>query len=529
MSTPAQTTAQLIAIARLKPSSTEAQTERRRHFDKAAIAELAESIKTVGLLSPIIARPLTDGPGTNGFGYEIVAGERRFMAAKAAGLAEIEVCVRELTDEQVLEVQLVENLQREGLHELAEAEGYEALQKLGHAAQEIADKVGKSKAYVYARMKLLALAKPARTAFYEGKISASIALLLARIPVEALQLEALEGITEDRYGNGPLSFREATELVRDEYMTALGGAGFPTEDAGLVPAAGACGACPKRTGNQRELFADVKAADVCTDPVCFKAKREAHATRTIAAARADGRRVITGKEAKAIMPHSRGSLQAGYAQLDHRPYQDGKNRTWRQILGESYTPALLQDPETGAVVEVAEPVAVKEALTKMGVRSPGSAAGPSPQNDAQKKAKLEKRWRAAVYEAMRPKLPAHLGTEDLRTIALRFYQEMQQDTKKIVVELLGLEPKKRRYSTDYDAPVAAALSGYSDEELARFFFDLVFSRELQVHTWSSSKPTLLVNTARKLKIDPEKIRKDLQAVAKPKGKPKAPEPREKKR
>lgn len=148
----------LISLDQLKPSSTESQTERRKHFDKAALGELADSIKTAGLINPVLVRPV------NGH-FEIVAGERRFMAAELAGVSEIPATVRELTDEQVLEIQLIENLQREGLHPLSEAEGYDKLIRThGHTAEEIADKLGKSKAYVYARIKLLALGPAARQA-----------------------------------------------------------------------------------------------------------------------------------------------------------------------------------------------------------------------------------------------------------------------------------------------------------------------------------------------------------------------------
>lgn len=268
------TQVQSIRLANIAVSETGAQAERRKHLDKAKLAELAESIKTVGLLSPIIVR-IIDGV------FEIVAGERRYLAAKLAGLEHIDASVRDLTDDQVLEVQLVENLQREDLHELAEAEGYEALQKLNHTAEAIADKVGKSKAYVYARMKLLALCKDARKAFYEGKLSASTALLLARIPNDKLQAQALKENTQDRW-DGPMSYRAAAEHIQNNYMLRLSDAGFKTEDPELVPAAGACGACPKRSGNQKELFGDVKGADICTDTVCFAAKRQAHAARVMA-------------------------------------------------------------------------------------------------------------------------------------------------------------------------------------------------------------------------------------------------------
>jgi ParB/RepB/Spo0J family partition protein len=509
-------TIRAIALKDLTVSPTGPQAERRKHFNKDAIEELADSIKTVGVLSPILARPV------NGH-FEVVFGERRFMAAKIAGLTSINASVRELTDEQVLEVQLIENLQREGLHELAEAEGYEQLHKFGHSAEEIADKVGKSKAYVYARMKLLALGQDARKGFYEGKLTASTALLLARIPVESLQLEAFKAITKPQYHRDGMSYREAFDLVQHDYMTRLSDAGFPTEDADLVPAAGVCSACPKRTGNQPELFDDIKGADVCTDPVCFKAKREAHAARAIAQAKELGQHVISGKEAKKVAPYGADSSNLrGFKALDAKSYEDPKNRTVRQLLGKDYQPTLLHDPESGKLIKVAPEADVTKALKAAGVKS-SSSSGYNPQSAAEKKAKLEKKFRAALYTEMRDKFPAELGQGDLKTIALRFYDEMQQDTQKQILGLWQWEPLKRKggYGLDTHKPAADGIAGFDDAQIARFFFDLVFVKDLQVSTWSTEKPTLLLTTAKKLKVDAEKIRRQLNADSIPKAKKKA--------
>jgi ParB/RepB/Spo0J family partition protein len=497
-----------ITIEQLQVSNTGSQGERRKHFDKGAMAELTASIKELGLLSPIIARPV------NGH-FEVVAGERRFIAAKAAGLSAITVDVRSLTDEQVLEIQLVENLQREGLHELAEAEGYEQLQKLGHSAEEIADKVGKSKAYVYARLKLCALTKPARSAFYDGKLSASTALLIARLAPEN-QPKALKEIGEPRWNGQPMSFREAAELVRRDYMTDLSQAGFKTEDATLVPAAGTCGACPKRTGNQAELFGDVKSGNVCTDPACFKAKREANAKRVIAQAEENGQTVVAGAAAKKILPHGTEHPTDGFKGLNDRCWDDKKSRTYGQLLGKDFTPVLVQDPQTGIVVKLAPPDAIKAMLKEKKLDSRGSS-GSGTQSAAEKKAKIEKKFRAAVYSEMREKLPAELGREDLRVIAVRFYHELTNDHQKLIMGLWGLEPAKNKvYGLDCIKPVEELLSGLHDDALiSRFLFDLVFIKDLQVYTHSTAKPTLLLNTAKKLKVNADKIRAELVAAAKP--------------
>src|SRR5262245_11645518 len=174
-----------IPMELLRPSQTESQLQRRKYFDKTELDELTESVKTFGVLQPIIVRriPSEQAAGVTVPEYfEIVAGERRMLAAKLAGHVRIPANVLELNDQQVLEVQLIENLQRADLHPMHEAESYDELvHKYRHPIEEIYSKVGKSRTYVYNRMKLLALSTKARKAFYSGEISASVAEKLARV------------------------------------------------------------------------------------------------------------------------------------------------------------------------------------------------------------------------------------------------------------------------------------------------------------------------------------------------------------
>src|SRR5450631_1216632 len=262
-----------LALKSIEPSATAVQERRRTHYDAAALKDLAENIKAVHVIEPIIVRPKHAGKESETF--EIVAGERRWRASREAGLDTIPAIVRTLDDSQVLEIQLVENLYREGLHELEEAEGYEILMQQHHYdIEQLSAKIGRSRAYVYARLKLLALDKKSREAFYAGKLTAATALLLARIPVPALQQDALKAITATWNGQ-PLPFKEAQRHIQDRYMTRLKDAPFDAKAADLVPGAGPCSACPKLTGNQPELFGDIKNTDVCTDPVCYAGKRAA--------------------------------------------------------------------------------------------------------------------------------------------------------------------------------------------------------------------------------------------------------------
>lgn len=161
-----------IKLDNLRPS----RTNPRGKHEREALAELTASVAKQGVLMPVLVRPLS------GEAYELVAGHRRFAAAKAAGLGTIPATVRELSDVEVLEIQVVENLQREGLTPLEEAEGYQRLLRApGYDVERIAERVGRSPKYVYDRMKLLALSKDAQALLLEEKITAGHAILLARL------------------------------------------------------------------------------------------------------------------------------------------------------------------------------------------------------------------------------------------------------------------------------------------------------------------------------------------------------------
>jgi ParB/RepB/Spo0J family partition protein len=364
----------------------------RRRFDDHELRELAESIESHGVINPILVRHISDPPMSRLLGdphFEVVAGARRVRAAQLAGLAEIPARIAHLTDAEVLEVQVVENLQRADIHPLEEADGYRTLhEKHGYAIEDLAAKVGKSKGYVYARMKLCALVEAAREAFLEGTLTPSTALLVARIPDAALQEKATLWIT--RYGaEEPMTFRAAAEYIEREYMLRLADAPFNTADPDLVPAAGACTTCPKRTGNQRELFAEVKSADVCTDPPCFARKRDSDWAIRKFEAEARGQKVLSDEQAGKALNRYGVASGAGYVNLKDACYDDPKTRSYGKLLGKRAKDlvVLARDPDTGATYELVPKDAARKALKEAGhtfaqpAAKPKASAGPSAKLD----------------------------------------------------------------------------------------------------------------------------------------------------
>lgn len=206
-----------LALAQLVPSP----TNPRQHFDEGKLDELAASMQTVGVLSPLVVRPAKPSPHlTGGTFYEIVAGERRFRAAKRAKLQHVPVVVRELTDLQVLETQLIENAQRDDIHAIDNAEAFARLQKLdgSYNAKVIAAKIGKSERYVQNVLHYAVLVPTVKEAFRANQINAGHADLIARLK-PADQERALKACFHNLYGEdkerGSISVRDLNRWIDD--------------------------------------------------------------------------------------------------------------------------------------------------------------------------------------------------------------------------------------------------------------------------------------------------------------------------
>jgi len=162
---------QQLKVGQLKPSP----FQPRQKMDEAGIAELAESIANKGVIQPIVARPV-DG------GYEIVAGERRFRAAQRAGLTTVPVLVRELNDQETLEVAIIENLQREDLNAMESARAFKLLLDFGMNQESVAEAVGKSRSSIANTLRLLALPAVAQDGIEAGLIGAGHARAILAQP-----------------------------------------------------------------------------------------------------------------------------------------------------------------------------------------------------------------------------------------------------------------------------------------------------------------------------------------------------------
>lgn len=165
----------------------------RKTFDEASLEELADSIRRHGVLQPLLVRPIPSG------GYQLVAGERRWRACRMAGLTKVPVVIKELTDTETMEIAIIENLQREDLNPIEEAEGLQALiDKCGYTQEEAAASVGKSRPAIANSLRLLRLTPEVRDMTRSGELSAGHARALLAFDNDAMMLEAAKNIVSNK-------------------------------------------------------------------------------------------------------------------------------------------------------------------------------------------------------------------------------------------------------------------------------------------------------------------------------------------
>ncbi|CAG9194002.1 ParB family protein [Paraburkholderia caribensis] len=508
MQTTQDASVDFMPLGSIRPSP----TNPRKRFSEAEQAEMIASVRKHGLLQPMLVRPWPDEPGL----FELVAGERRHRAATAAGLKDVPVLVRDLSDDEVLHIQIVENLQRKDLHPLEEADGYKVLSDRGHTLEQISDEVSQTKTYVAQRLKLCALNASTRKLFFDGKLNAKTALVIARMPTD-LQDKAAKEITTPRWTGELMSVREASDHVQTNYMLRLDQAPFKTADEQLVPAAGACGPCPKRTGNQSDLFGDVKSKDVCTDPACYAKKRDAAAAQKRVEAETSGRKVIAGKDAKVTQPYQHGALVGGWVKLDERCYDDPKQRTYRQIIGAKgvKSAALLESPHGGEMIDVMQKSDLKKALADKGIQARSTGASNPSQSAENAKKKAADAYRGELFRRVRAK---HEGTGlddfDLKIVAVTFYRRLWNENQRRLAKLYDWGSKAIS-EADF-AKKVDEFEQNDSEALGRLAMDIALIGESVADNYSTAKPELLEATARVRGIDPGAVRKQIEGDMKPK-------------
>ena len=280
----ATTAAPTVPIAAL----VESPSNPRQSWDEVALAELTESVKAQGIIEPIIVRPLKGKKDK----YEIVCGSRRYRAAKAAGLKVVPALTRSLNDREVLEIQVVENQQRQDVHPMEEAQGYARLRD-DHkvAVPEIAKQIGMSVAHVYARLKLAALGGKCKKAFLANTITAGHAILLARLAPDMQSVVEERGLWHER-GVVPRSVRDLQGFIDSQLRRKLSKAAWKLdEEVADLPV---CGTCPYNSSNDPGNPED----GTCLDRRCYEDKLDAVIAKAREEAEAAGEPLVPVTDAR---------------------------------------------------------------------------------------------------------------------------------------------------------------------------------------------------------------------------------------
>lgn len=482
-----------------------------------AVDELAENLKQHGIKVPLRLRPIAETELASAH-YEIVFGERRWRAARKAGISHVPAIVEAMNDAEARMLMLVELAQTSDVHPVEEAEVYRQLHEQDRlSVDEIAASVGKSKRVVYERLQLCALAAGVKEASLKGDLSPSHAVLIARVPSQ-FQEQAMKEVLEGEHGEGPMSYQDARDYILEKYTLGLAQAPWDLKDEQLVPSAGSCAKCPKRTGNQPELFADVQTKDTCTDPDCHAEKKKAFVKLTLVKAQAEGKPVLaTAKEAKA-------ALKGGaYVDLNKEQYiPDHGYTSYRKLLGKKKVEATLA-PAPEGVKELVRKENLEKAIGK--VKAPAAHQQTDwKKEDEKRRAKraLAEKVAAAVAAEISAKLDEKkLGKAHWFIVAENLVAAIvdQRDGSDLVCgDLIG-RPASEDYADQKKdkAEAAAALAKMTAEQLqVAVVKALAFS---DVFAYLDQGAGAMAELAKALGVDEEGIEARVKAEIKAAGKP----------
>ena len=490
----------------------ESKTNPRREFDETKLAELADSVRQHGVLQAVVVRPRS---GNSDGAYELVAGTRRYRASRLVGRETIPANIRELTDTQCLELQLIENLQRSDIHELDEAQGYAALMQMqpdNYTIETIASTVGRSEKYVTGRLRLLQLTPDARQAFYGGKLTFIHAFEIARLQPND-QRRALQECFPNHRSTATIlkdkkveaaTVRELREWIEREIHLDLTNAPFDTQDETLLPSAGSCTRCPKRTGNNPLLFPEVRQKSTCTDRECFRAKAEALVQIRVRPLEEKGEKPLRVSEVPAWQ-NTRDKADVLYEGQFHKA--KGKEE-----CPNAKSAVYVDGKRTGAIFYVCQnekcPV---HAQTTRYERTPQERKQRAKERLAERG---EKRTRTRILDAVRNKLADVPSRQDLEMVALDYLHRLGNDNQRRLCRTYGWQEKKTKTAwgsrlVDYEKIAGAAIKDMSTANTNRFLVACSLVSDLYCPGYNLSQPlskdSNLARAAARYKVDTTKL------------------------
>ncbi len=496
----------------------ESTTNPRRVFDETKLRKLAENIQLHGVLQAILIRPAPDGE--DGM-YELVAGARRLRASKLAGKNTIPATVRDLSDSECREIQLIENLQREGIHELDEGLGYRSLMNLKpdfYTVETIAAQVGRSPSYVKGRISLTDLIQPLQTTFYDRKLTVAHALEIARLQPkdqERALMECFPGhrntnsILKDRKAEA-LTVRQLREWIEREIQLDLKNAPFDTENASLLPAAGACSTCSKRTGNNPLLFPEIRNKSLCTDPACYQAKIQALVQLRVELLVKEGKTPVQISESPSWQVRSK-TPNTLYEGQYRRAEREGE-------CPQTQAAVIVDGRKAGTILHICADENCK-------THRQFSHYEISPQEREQRRKlalaiRVQKQSRSRILQAVREKLPRAFARADFEIVALDYFRRLGHDNHHRLFQVYGWEEKKTKTSwggnsIDHEKLAEDRVRAMTTAELNRFAIVCSLVSDLYCPGYSAaetlSKEANLMQWAARYKVNATKITSKVSA------------------
>jgi ParB family chromosome partitioning protein len=480
---------------------TESSTNPRKVFDEERLEELAGSIRSKGVLSPLLVRRI------NGH-FEIVTGARRYRAAQRAGLDEIPVRIGAFSDEEALEIQIIENIQRADVHPFEEAQGFRALldrEGADYSIEKIAAKTGKAASFIAKRLKLLDLTQPAADAFTAGHIGVEHALLIAKLAPE-MQEKALSHCFDGYFAanDSERSLVPASRLqawIEQNVYLSLKSVPFSKEDERLLPEAGSCANCPKRTGFNTLLFSEVK-DDSCSDAGCFNRKLDAHITQRIEKMP----NLVLISEKYTIAGETPIIPRRNYVEVVTRKAKKGKEARPEQRLCDHLKPAIYADGmEKGRLVKVCADRTCKVHFREQQQQDKQRLQFKAEKTAANRKAKQTISFRHRVMADVLKRVKPQFGTEEMRMVACFALRSLSHELACRLAKRHGLQnPKDPR---DYQmAEKARTLYKKADAAgLAVLIFEAMLLSSAERTTESKDDDALSI-AASLFKIDTKALR-----------------------
>lgn len=470
----------------------ESKTNPRKLFR--GVEDLAASMQTsAGLIQPITVRPM-------GKQYEIVAGARRYRAARVAKWDSIPAIVKEMSDDDVCNAQLIENNHREDVTPMEQARSYENMIRRGHDVKAIASETGRPADYIAQRLQLAKLVKPGQDWIDEGVLPLDHAIQIARLQPDD-QKACIAGIKNHMHYNGMPSSKNLREMIARDYTTDLHAAAFPKDAADLVDGIGPCNTCSKRSGYNRVLFADISPkSDTCTDRKCFESKKQAFVTLQISANPTAVKLSDSyGSRVKDVI------TKYQWDELDAKAAKKAGKKAVRGVV--------VDGDRAGQVITVQ----IDEQQTE---RSSGQSHS-AEQKRKEHACRIESAAREAIFEEVLRAISGPPTMEIIRLAARRLFEGLEGMYQKVLLKRYDVQqPKNAGY--DWSRKQGKQLvENMAPAQLHKFFVTVCFISRLKVHPYydNAEQRRDLEALAAQLDVDFTAIRDRVRAEAKAKQKP----------